>query len=475
MDAVQQEIASLERLVGPQGASPLFARLADLYLHAGRPKDALRVCDSGLAQFPYYATGHFVKGRALIALDMTNEARRELEFVRDWLPTNPTVWAYLDSLPLDEEQVLDAAADTSVDEAPVATFEPDQPAPGATDNYFSALTDASPPTGAVDTVEATSTAAETNVFGLPSEAPAQGFGGFGGFGGAAEPTAAETESPMAAFGGFSDAPSSDGFATETSEPSQSFEETVTSAMGDGAAGYAPSTLSGETFEAYAERLRPELGPTGIITLEQFLDGDGIIPAAVEEAPSAETVSSFEMPAPVPEEPTSTEPATPSTDAFGFSDFPSSPSSDAAVAGSIEAEPAGSLDLSGFPSAEETTTPAEAPAPAVNDSGGFAGPSFEGPPPASADTSIEGLTAKLKTAKKITPVIDFSSKTSSDSGESTMAGSSFVTPTLAEIYAKQGWFDDAIKAYRTLAKSKPAEREKFEQRITELEEEKKKQG
>jgi hypothetical protein len=57
----------------------------------------------------------------------------------------------------------------------------------------------------------------------------------------------------------------------------------------------------------------------------------------------------------------------------------------------------------------------------------------------------------------------------------MAGSSFVTPTLAEIYAKQGWFDDAIKAYRTLAKTKPAEREKYEERIAELEEEKKKQG
>src|SRR5512138_792008 len=100
MDAAQQEIAALERLVGAQGASPLFARLADLYLQASRPKDALRVCDAGLANFPFYSTGHFVKGRTLIALEMTNEARRELEYVRDWLPTNHTVWSYLDSLPV---------------------------------------------------------------------------------------------------------------------------------------------------------------------------------------------------------------------------------------------------------------------------------------------------------------------------------------------------------------------------------------
>jgi cytochrome c-type biogenesis protein CcmH/NrfG len=52
---------------------------------------------------------------------------------------------------------------------------------------------------------------------------------------------------------------------------------------------------------------------------------------------------------------------------------------------------------------------------------------------------------------------------------------FVTPTLAEIYAKQGWFDDAIKAYRTLARSKPAEKERYEKRIAELEELKKKSG
>jgi hypothetical protein len=45
---------------------------------------------------------------------------------------------------------------------------------------------------------------------------------------------------------------------------------------------------------------------------------------------------------------------------------------------------------------------------------------------------------------------------------------FVTPTLAEIYAKQGWFDDAIKAYKVLARNKPGEKARFEKRIEELE-------
>jgi len=45
----------------------------------------------------------------------------------------------------------------------------------------------------------------------------------------------------------------------------------------------------------------------------------------------------------------------------------------------------------------------------------------------------------------------------------------VTETLAEIYASQGQFREAIQAYRTLAEQKPEESERFTQRITQLEE------
>lgn len=499
MDAAQQEIAALERLVGPQGTSPLFARLADLYLQAGRPQDALRVCDAGLANFPFYTTGHFVKGRTLLALEMTNEARRELEYVRDWLPTNPTIWQYLDSLPYDESQSLTLEPDSTGDVV-VEAAGPEAEAPAiapAEQNFFSALTDATPPEAAADTEPSSAPVAETNVFGLPSEAPS-GFGGFGGFTSApAETPAAEPESPMAAFGGL------DGFggSTETSaetvtaapeEPTASYEETVTSALGEGAPGFVAAE-AGEPFEVYAERLRLELGPTGIITLDQFLDGEGIVPSA-PFAPETEPVvesptpaASFDMPAAEPSfdqasaltveaspEAVDAPAATNDLDFGGFPAITADPETPAAPA--VEATPTGGLDLSGFPTAEEPATPAaNAESASTDDGSGFAGPSFEGPPPTASDTSIEGLTAKLQSAKKITPVIDFSSKLSSDDDSGTMASSSFVTPTLAEIYAKQGWFDDAIKAYRTLAKTKPAEREKYEERIKELEEEKKKQA
>ena len=88
----------------------------------------------------------------------------------------------------------------------------------------------------------------------------------------------------------------------------------------------------------------------------------------------------------------------------------------------------------------------------------------------ANDEIGELTEKLQNAPKITPIIDITEKKAPPpSEEDTPAGTGFVTPTLAEIYAKQGWYEDAIVAYKTLARIKPAEKERFEKRIQELEE------
>jgi hypothetical protein len=89
--------------------------------------------------------------------------------------------------------------------------------------------------------------------------------------------------------------------------------------------------------------------------------------------------------------------------------------------------------------------------------------------ASIQNQIEEIANKLQSAGKITPVIDLAQKETPPASEQDLPVSmGFVTPTLAEIYAKQGWFDDAIKAYKVLARNKPGERERFEKRIEELE-------
>ena len=45
----------------------------------------------------------------------------------------------------------------------------------------------------------------------------------------------------------------------------------------------------------------------------------------------------------------------------------------------------------------------------------------------------------------------------------------ITPTLAEIYADQGAYQEAIRTYKLLVDRKPEKREHFEQRIRQLEE------
>ncbi len=50
--------------------------------------------------------------------------------------------------------------------------------------------------------------------------------------------------------------------------------------------------------------------------------------------------------------------------------------------------------------------------------------------------------------------------------------SIVTPTLAEIYASQGEYDEAVEAYRMLIGQRPDEAERYEKRIAQLEQLKK---
>jgi len=99
IDTAQQHIAVLEKRVGTDAKSPLFAQLAHYYLEAKRAQDALRICDAGLANFPFYTTGHLIKGKALVALNMRAEARREFEFVLDFLPNNETLINLLAQMP----------------------------------------------------------------------------------------------------------------------------------------------------------------------------------------------------------------------------------------------------------------------------------------------------------------------------------------------------------------------------------------
>ena len=400
--AAQQHITTLEKRVGTDARSPLFAQLAHYYLEANRAQEALRICDAGLANFPFYTTGHLIKGKVLVALNMQAEARREFEFVLDFLPNNEAIKNLIAQIP----QSADETLTMKPKEAPhrIITPGPPPPPPPATEYKQPVSTFPKEPSSPEPTFN----------FGITEQAA---------------PVQQPESTPIA------------------SSPQNFFEE-LTQA--------SPAAPTEDTY------------------------GFGLNAPPVEEQDTFKTSPFSEFNFPQPEPLTTSTESTPSTEISGGFDF-TPPTSEDNLSLSSTAQEEESFEsyasrrtkeLSGenTVSMEDYLSTKTPPSPQE-----FTLPATGSLPPVVQD-KIEELTNKLQSAGKITPVINFAQKeTPTTSEQDTPAGMGFVTPTLAEIYAKQGWFDDAIKAYKTLARNKPAEKEKYEKRIAELEESKKKGG
>jgi len=408
-ETVQQKLSLLEQRVGPESKSPLFAQLASYYLLAGRAQDALRVCDEGIANFPFYTTGHLIKAKVLLTLNMSAEARRELEVVREILPTNETINKFLKDIPT-------PAGELPAQEAPGArTVKPK--AKDATAPQPVSVAEPTPPP------EPISPAAEvppSEPSPTPFEAAPSGTDMFG-------LTASETPPSMPE-------------PVATPEPTGAFE----------AAGQPPDDFGIAAPTPEEAAATPVAEPSSRFA---GFEAEPPIEAPPEE-PFAGLVPSAEPPAAQPSE---------------MLPSPSEEESFEQYAARRRSEWAGMENTMSFEEYIGGASSSFGPAPAEE-------PPLTPPSASEPPSEIEDLAQKLQGAKKITPVINLSDKSTVAASESeTPASTGFVTPTLAEIYAKQGWYDDAIKAYRTLAVNKPAEREKFEKRIQELEEKKKQQG
>ena len=491
IDTVQQHIVSLEKRVGHDAKSPLFAQLAEYYLEASRAEEALRICDAGLAHFPFYTTGHLMKGKALAALNMKAEARREFEFVLDFLPQNKTIIQLLAETPLSPEETLAAPSPASARK--ILAPEPVYKEPAAE----------SPPPSGVDVTFPTTSAPEV----APSPEPTFGFGGFESTAPGQPPELPPTTAPSQNFfealtqappptpteGTFNfgmNAPPVEEQDTFNTSPFSEFNfpqpEPLINANAQtpstdlfGGFEFTPPTADitlpftsapkqEEPFEQYASRRVKELTGRDTVSIEEYLTSN----------PSAGT-----------QELTLPGIGAPSADAQGFTmpgtGFPSAGTQEFALPGTglpSVGPPEFTLPDTGFspPGSQEFTLPDTGlPSPGPQEfslPGSFSQTtgSQDSQPPiidlpfTGEQNKIEELTNKLQNAGKITPVINFAQKeTPTASEQDTPAGMGFVTPTLAEIYAKQGWFDDAIKAYKTLARNKPADKERYEKRISEL--------
>ena len=94
-----------------------------------------------------------------------------------------------------------------------------------------------------------------------------------------------------------------------------------------------------------------------------------------------------------------------------------------------------------------------------------------PVAAGGDQSMEQIIQQLEGAPRRIPVPE-TPPVPAGSPEIPASPARFVTATLAEIYASQGEYDEAIEAYRTLAAQRPGSAERYQKRLAELEELKK---
>ena len=99
----------------------------------------------------------------------------------------------------------------------------------------------------------------------------------------------------------------------------------------------------------------------------------------------------------------------------------------------------------------------------------------GTPPEPPPDAMEVLARRLQEAKRIIAPAEGTGEPppgapdDAAGRQGAASGPQLVSATLAEIYVEQRQFGEAIRAYRTLIERQPAEQEKYERRIAEIEE------
>lgn len=87
----------------------------------------------------------------------------------------------------------------------------------------------------------------------------------------------------------------------------------------------------------------------------------------------------------------------------------------------------------------------------------------------SESSVEFLVRQLQGAGRIVPPGPETPAAEEQAPLSEGPSTRIVTATLAEIYANQGQYQEAIKAYRTLCEQRPEEAHRYQKRLADLEE------
>ena len=112
MDLSEFDIDFLSQKLSDNPQSPLFARLADLYLSKNQSSEALKLCENGVAAYSSYATGYVVLGKCYLALNENSKARLAFTQALHLAPFNQIARKLLLEIPATTD---DIATETTIE------------------------------------------------------------------------------------------------------------------------------------------------------------------------------------------------------------------------------------------------------------------------------------------------------------------------------------------------------------------------
>ena len=121
MDLSEFDIDFLSQKLSDNPQSPLFARLADLYLTKNQSSEALKLCENGVAAYSSYATGYVVLGKCYLALNENSKARLAFTQALHLAPFNQVARKLLSEIPATTDDIpTEATIETPAVPQPVA-------------------------------------------------------------------------------------------------------------------------------------------------------------------------------------------------------------------------------------------------------------------------------------------------------------------------------------------------------------------
>ena len=120
MDLSEFDIDFLSQKLSDNPQSPLFARLADLYLSTNQSTEALKLCEAGVQTYPSYATGYVILGKCYSALNENSKARLAFAQALHLAPFNQLARKLLDEIPFTSDEPIQNPEIESTDTTPPA-------------------------------------------------------------------------------------------------------------------------------------------------------------------------------------------------------------------------------------------------------------------------------------------------------------------------------------------------------------------